>query len=405
MSIQVNLSLKKSKYPVLDKFKVKDRDKIIYQMLDIGYNALYPEFTQDQLDNIQKDSLILESIDKVREDLSKKIDETTIQNQVNDLANIITKLTGISNTSSKKGELTEKLVENMFKTKYPGLTYEATSHVAHSGDGRLHFPENFDVLVELKNYTQTVHTDEVEKFSYDMKFTNLNLGLFISLQTPIRGVSNFDYKQFIHNDTMYHQIYIGCLNQNLDILDAALMMIRQLNKVQKFNFENIDLIRNQIDEYFKELLTLYEKNKKLRQQFYDMENTIKSSLSVYYCQLRENQVDLESKIKDIHNKISSTIDKNDTNSKDPNSLLKSLKDKKYWGFEYVSKFIDKLSKDSNFRGNDDTYYIDTKTKTCEMKLMTQKIIFNIDDPCMTFTLDKKSKSNDKTLKTLVDFFF
>lgn len=410
MSIQIEINLEK--YPMLEKFKVKDRNKIIHQIIDIGYNILYPEFDKKQLENLQKDNTqfnsIVDLMNTNMSTLSEKIELSSAKNKIDELSSVITKLTGISNTSNKKGELSEKIVEQIFQTKFPGLTYEQTRHVAHSGDGRLHFPENFDVLVEIKNYSNTVNPDEVEKFCNDMKFTNLTFGIFISIQTPIRGISNFDYKQFLHNNQVYHQIFIGCLNQNYDLLNASIMMIRQLFKIQSGNMEVLNLFQNQVNGYFQEMLDLYEKNKQLRQHFYDMETNVKQSLSTYYCHLRENQVELENKIKQVHNKINQTIDshKNKLESTGPTELLTILKTKKYWGFEYISKLFDNVVKHKcKLSGTNDTYYIANKNMTCEIKLQNQKIIFNLNEPCITFVIEKKNKANDETLKSFNKFFF
>jgi len=412
MSIQINLNLSKSKYPMLEKLKVKDRDKVINQIIDIGYNVLYPDFNLLNLADIQKENSkynsLIELIETNNLVLHQKIEENSVKSKLDEMTSVITKLTGISNTSNKKGELSEKMIEQILQTKFPGLTYEQTRHIPHSGDGKLHFPENCDVLIEIKNYSYAVNVDEVEKFTFDMKFTNIKFGIFLSLQTPIRGILNFDYKQFIHNNNLYHQIFIGCLNQNYDLLNAGIMMVRQLFKIQINDLTILDLFHGQISNYFQEILSLYEKNKQLRENFGEMETNIKNAMSIYYCQLRENQVELENKINQVQNKINKTIDENKLKleNSNVNELLCNLKNKKHWGFEYISKLIDKVEKKKGkISGNGDTFYLQIKNKICEIKIQSLKIIFNFNEPCLTFTLEKKNKINDSTMQLFDKFFF
>lgn len=105
---------------------------------------------------------------------------------------------GAVNKSQKRGVIGEAEVLLDLNLAYgPADKFVSVSKTGHAGDivGTLKAGER--ILIEVKNYTDSVPTPEVEKFWRDMRENNYAYGIFISLQTPIRGMptENFAYRQ------------------------------------------------------------------------------------------------------------------------------------------------------------------------------------------------------------------
>jgi hypothetical protein len=399
MSINITLSLSKVKYPILDKLKAKDLKKITETIFENGYNLLYPSINQSKLLELQTDNnkyaLITELISESATLVCDKIEETDINDKLDNLNITLDKLFGVSYTSSKKGELSENFIQKIFEEKYPDMCYEVTRQVGHNGDAIIKL-DDVKIMLEIKNYTYTVNKDEITKFDYDMKYQNINYGIFFSLQTSIQGCSNFDIKQFYDNDTKYVQIYVGCLNQNFSKIDAAIILMKQLIKLD-YDCDSLSIYRKQIYKYVEELNSLYSINKKLRDSFYKMESSVKDALSDFYTELRDNQIDIEQKITDFNSQINSTsVILTSTN------ILKELKTKKYWGVSLLSVLLDNLEKKNvKLELIDNIYTLNKKNKMIgELKLQNNKFIVQLLDPHIALTFDKKSKSNDNNIKTI-----
>lgn len=88
------------------------------------------------------------------------------------------------NTNNNKGCIGEQLIYNFFHNQ--NYHIEDTSGIAHSGDLCLYLEEiNQNVLIEIKNYKNTVDQKQIDKFYYDLNYTGIKLGIFISLQSKI----------------------------------------------------------------------------------------------------------------------------------------------------------------------------------------------------------------------------
>ena len=96
-------------------------------------------------------------------------------------------LQNTNKTSSYKGTEGETKFEDLAKIfiDFKGYNIEDKHKQSGQGDFHLHF-EEFDVLVDAKNYNKNVHCREIEKIKRDLEKNNhINFAWLISLNTPI----------------------------------------------------------------------------------------------------------------------------------------------------------------------------------------------------------------------------
>ena len=226
--MKVTINLDKNIFPKLFNYKDEELNNIILNLLNIGYQNVYSSVNEkkliNNLDNSfrkYKDDIILD-INNNNNNIKDKINllesnlnNLNVDNKLNEFSNIVNKLFGISNNSCKKGELSEKLIYDILSQKFKNYNYEKKNHIPHNADGELTSSSGFKSLVEIKNYNHVVNKDELDKFKYDLKYTNNTFGLFLSLQTGIVGKNIIDYE--IYNDNI-HIIYISKLMDDINKL-------------------------------------------------------------------------------------------------------------------------------------------------------------------------------------------
>ena len=138
----MNFTLDINKFP-----KLKDNENLestINYLIQICYNSVF-------LDNQN------ELVNKIVYNLK---DEITLSNDKVDIINDqINKLFGVSSSSAKKGEISENIISELIGNNFPDYSYEIKRHIAHNGDGLIISPSGLNCLVEVKNYSKTVHIE------------------------------------------------------------------------------------------------------------------------------------------------------------------------------------------------------------------------------------------------------
>jgi len=281
MSISIKVDQKEfPKFYDLIKSKQKER---MLEALKIGYNVLYPEGNLDSTNNY-----ILNKLNLL---------EGNVPN-IEELNTTITKLLGISNNSSLKGELGENIIEELVKDRYPFGEYQVTRSIPHSGDGILVLPNKNKVIFEVKNYQITVPEKEVEKMRYDMKYQKIRFGVMVSIASKIINTKNIDLETFTENDKIYYLLKINYLTEDTSRLESTLNILDELIKINQDN--NTQIIK---EEEFKKnidaFVNKFNQNIELRDDFLEMENTIKSSLEGFYGKLRNLQMEQEILLKQL----------------------------------------------------------------------------------------------------------
>ena len=398
MNTSLNININNYKeLKKIDNTKLNDE---ILRIFNTGYKLLYPEeIIHNRIETINH----IEIINKLNQ-LSTNVSSNNIEIKVDELKKVISKLLGISYTSTKKGEISENTIEQIIKSRYGNIIYEKTRHIPHSGDAWLNFESGQKIMLEVKNYTNTVPKDEMIKFKNDMKHHNIYWGLFISINSDIQGHKTLDYKQFIYNNITYHQIFISFLMKDIHRLDIAFSILRNLFNNNEQNVTILNKAKQQISEQLEDLDKIWKKNYILRESFRKMDKNIKNSLDEYYSELREYQFQMELCLKKTTNNINSVF----TNIENIKNVKANILEKynNYKIFIPLTKIIDIYNDDDyifieNMK-NYNLYYKDTNIGT--IKIAQKRITLNLINPNLTLYFGADTnRTNDTNIDLIKNF--
>lgn len=409
-NIILNLCL--DDYPLLKTIKGDQLNSFVKRIFDHGYKVLYPDINDNNLQQQQLESMskqeILDSINYLRGDIG----EMELQNKLDNLSLVLEKFLGLSQNSNKKGEITEDIIYQLFTSKYKDLAYEKTRDIPHSGDGILTFPNKvtnkltgntkLKVLVEIKNYTSTVKKEEIEKFKYDMKFNNIDFGLFISLKSSIQGHSQLDYEKMIHNNKEYNMVYVSHIDMETTKIDAALLVLTKIFELEGQTKKlDIEWIHEQINSHFKELVLISERTSFLKDNFLVMESTIKNSLNEHYKLLRDYQYDMDKQINSIWEKMNTDFGKAEKSLLEKNELTNILdqykEDKCY---SLMTKIFSILENNKITLNGTEKWSLNYLNENIgEMKKSKNKIVITLINPSLALGF-VRNVDNDQNLKFL-----
>ena len=208
--------------------------------------------------------MIEKEVRKEREKYDLLLKEKDKQNQLNREAfdkaeKMLNKIT--SKSASSLGEYGENVFEKLSETfkDFPGYKIENKAKQGHKGDFHLFF-EEFNVLVDSKNYSTAIRKKEVAKIESDLMVNdNMNYAWMVSLNTNISGYDRFliDYKWIATDSGVKCILFINNLLDNKEpanILRQAWLTCSELNRLtKKDNKEDVSLVK------YKEKDLLYKK--------------------------------------------------------------------------------------------------------------------------------------------------
>jgi hypothetical protein len=338
----MNYHISRENYPILFNIKKDKRQEMIEKIFNLGYNYY---FKDEQTSISTNDELVL------------KI--STLEDSMN-------RLIGISNSSMRKGEFAENILENYIVNKYTDITYDNMAQVDHCGDAWLSF-DSFDdkVMLESKNYTNKVNKDEIEKMKSDMITNHIRWGIFISWNSTICNYRDFDIMTFHDNGNIYTIIMLSNVITNMEMIDVGIMVIKKL--ITNFSkLDNFPWIKNKINSQLDELNKIITMNYLMRDNYYVMEKTIKNSLDKFYTTLRE-YMNINTIVSDIKNTMDESTE---TNNFDYVKYLNNYsKNKKI--FILLSKIVD-VFREKNITIHDNIL-IQNDTHIGSIKIMGKKI--------------------------------
>jgi hypothetical protein len=368
--MEITFKIIKSEYPALFKIKKEDLNSTIFSMFDTGYNIMFPQ--PITIDNTNYEYLqIVNKLDSIKNEMNN----SDLNYKISMLEHSLEKLIGLSNSSAKKGELGENILENIFKSRYGDIEFKNTSQTPHSGDAWLYLPNDKIIMLESKNYTSTVNKDEVIKLQNDMITNHIKWALFISFNSNIQGMKEIDFNMFSHNNENYHIVFVSNLTNDIYKLDFSLSLIRKLINAYS-ELDNFPWIVNNIKNELINLNNILEHNYLLRDQFIIMEKDIIKNINNFYIKLRDYQFNLDTKIKDIINKITSTMsDSIEFDKLDYSIIIKAAikKDKKLGPI--ATKITDMMKKKKIHFENKESYYnlISNVENIGNLKIQNKKI--------------------------------
>ena len=323
--------------------------------------------------------------------------------------------------SSKKigdeGEDTFVLLSDTFKD-FPGYKLEKKAHQAHKGDIHLFF-KDFNVLVDLKNYSGSVQKKELEKIEHDLSINNtMDFAWLISYDSNVSDWNRFPimYKWIITETGLKCVVIVNNLNSNknpVDMLRNVWSITYELHKMMnKTKVEEKDVQDIQERDYnvVQKIKTAQKRLSELRRSVMsmsqitkDIENDIVDALSLLSNEIVKNESDKNVKIKEWwelniecddndENKLTSTeiwtrFKKDNKEYVDENKLL--IDDFK----NYVKIFID-VDKYNEKSKKGSIEFLGFKFK--ENLLVTQPIEIEINIPNVVQNKKKViNKKNDK----------
>jgi hypothetical protein len=266
------------------------------------YESENKEFVRSEVEKErEKYRIVLDEKDKQLNRMTENYEKFLKQNEVK---------------SSKKigdeGEDAFVLMSETFKD-FPGYKLEKKAHQAHKGDIHLFF-KDFNVLVDLKNYSGSVQKKELEKIEHDLSINNtMDFAWLISYDSNVSDWNRFPimYKWIVTDIGLKCVVIVNNLNANknpVDVLrnvwsitnelqkmmsktkveekDVQDMMERDYNVVQK-----IKLAQKRLSELRRSVMGMSQITK-------DIENDIVDALSLLSNEIVKNETDKNIKIKE-----------------------------------------------------------------------------------------------------------
>ena len=233
--------------------------------------------------------LVDKEVGKVKEKYDLLLQEKDRQNQLNrevfDKAEkLISKNT--SKSASYLGEYGENIFEQLSETfkDFAGYKIENKAKQGHKGDFHLFF-EEFNVLVDSKNYSSAIRKKEVTKIESDLMVNeNMNYAWMVSLNTNISGYDRFPIdKKWVTTDSGTKCIlFINNLLGNKEpqnMLRQAWLMSSEFNKLtKKVTKEDGELQKYREKDllYKKQITTLQERISEMRRHINGCSNVLKN---------------------------------------------------------------------------------------------------------------------------------
>ena len=218
--------------------------------------------------------------------------------------------------SSKKigdeGEDTFILLSDTFKD-FPGYKLEKKAHQAHKGDVHLFF-KDFNVLVDLKNYSGSVQKKELDKIEHDLSINDtMDFAWLISYDSNVSDWNRFPimYKWIVTENRLKCVVIVNNLNLNknpVDVLRNVWGITFELNKmINKTKVEEKDVQDMQERDYnvVQKIKTAQKRLSELRRSVMsmsqitkDIENDIVDALSLLSNEMVKNESEKNVKLKE-----------------------------------------------------------------------------------------------------------
>ena len=290
----ISLSINLDEYPELkDIQKTKNFNNILQTIIRLGYNTYFNSISNNLEYYSVKDDLV-----------------NTLNSTIQPLNELTKGLFGM-NSSTKKGGVTETLIEDIIIKQFPEYNYDVKRSIDHHADGELTSPTGLKALVEVKNYNSTVPEDEVEKFKYDLSYRQINYGLFISTKSGIQHQKPFSYERYEKDGNIYHIVYVSKIFEENHKIYTGVLLLENIYKFIKKN--DINGLDKSIIKNLRKIEKIIAEFSVIKNKYLEMESNIKKSLDDYYGVIR----DAEYKMKEQFNNIwDSIVD-------DENKLIKN----------------------------------------------------------------------------------
>jgi len=251
--------------------------------------------------------------------------------------------------SSKKlgdeGEDNFMLLSETFKD-FIGYKIEKKSHQGHKGDFHLFF-ENFNVLVDLKNYTGKVQKKELDKIEHDLTINDtMDFAWLISYESSVSDWNRFPImcKWIVTDIGLKCIIIVNNFNSNknpTDLLRLVWNMTNEIHimmsKTKEIDNTELDKLRERDYNVLQKIKTAYKRISEMKRNIVsmsqtakDIENDMIDSINMFTNELSKNEFDKSSKIKEWWNKNIEFEDNNESKLTSTEVWLRFKKDNKLY---------------------------------------------------------------------------
>jgi hypothetical protein len=266
MSINIEVNNENIQYlSIVNEINKDDKNNFLNYILNLGFQEYIKlkniNFNNTFISNNSLDNNILNNLDII------------IENKTNKLFNLINEIkqdTIIEKSNNIKGITGENIIFDFFKVNFSNYTLEDTSQIPHSGDLKIFIPEiTENVLIEVKNYKNTIDQKQIDKLYYDLNYTGINYAIFISLKSNIVNKKNNieweikDNKVIIFisnftNELLFLSIYI-LTNLNSLIKNNKQINNKHINESELlYMINNILIQKNTINQLKNNILSLHD---------------------------------------------------------------------------------------------------------------------------------------------------
>lgn len=171
-------------------------------------------------------------------------------------------------SSYDKGKIGEQEIETILKSNFKNVTNVASS--AKSGDMSLYI-NNYKIMIEVKNYVNTVSYLNVEKFKRDIVATSSLGGIFISLDSAIAKTPS--------NMSIVYENGIPCIylvSRDPDIIVCCVKILASVIDSKMCNISQDDLITidNNLCEFLDHKQKVYDISNNINKEILKIGNTL-----------------------------------------------------------------------------------------------------------------------------------
>jgi len=238
---------------------LKDYNETMQDKTKLLFNEMFPknnEFIANQINNTFNifDKLINSTETRLQNTImdtkntieSKLTSINTITNTQNVISENINHLINKFHGSSTKGLFSEVSVVEGLTRIYPyGNVQHVGNKINSSGDIMLTRKEHVPIMIENKEYKETVNQVEIQKFIDNAVLRQCN-GIMLSQQSQIQNKDDFEIN--INGELIF--VYICNMGYNMDKIRTAISIIDHLKSQIAFinkDKVNISLTKDEID--------------------------------------------------------------------------------------------------------------------------------------------------------------
>lgn len=138
--------------------------------------------------------------------------------------------------SSKKGKISENLLNNVLGEVYPLAEIQDVGKTKETGDIMLIRKDKEKILIENKDWTRPIINSEVQKFLRDVEIQKCH-GIFLSQNVGICSKDNYEINILENNKIV---VYVHNVNYDPDKIKTGIDMIDSISEIIK----EIDILEN-----------------------------------------------------------------------------------------------------------------------------------------------------------------